>query len=147
MDRFIASTVFQGVAVEATLNIGSYTDQNCNVTLVTVPFIAAEGIDQSLIPGNITEFTELSSNTLPDLITTIDPPGRSLLWPDPLGGWNFTSIAGTFPVTVTGYRVDSDDGNFLGCQNIPSQVITAAGQSVVLGEIRVPITDPIFEGL
>lgn len=147
MDKFIASLAIQTVAVEATVTLNSYTDQNALVKLVTTVFTADQGIDPSTIPGNVTEFDALDSGDPPALVTTVDPPGKSVLWPDPVGGWTFLSNAGTYPVTVSGYRVDSSDGNFLGCQNIPQQIITGPGQSVVIGEIRLPVTDSIFQGL
>lgn len=146
MEKIVASAGLQQAATENLVNIGDWTDAAATVRLVTVPFAATPGIDPTTIPGNVTEFLTKTSGASV-LITTVDPAGQSIFFPEPIGGWTFLSQVGTYPVTVTGYRVDSPLPNFLGCQNIPSQVISGPGQTVLIPLVRIPIGPVIFDGL
>ncbi len=147
MDKFIASKALEDLAASEMTGLEDWTDAGATVSLITTGFTASREIDQATIPANTTEMPVLTSVAAPAFIETVDPPGFQLLWEDPLGGWTFLSDAGTYPQTVSGYRVDSAAGNFLGCQNIPPQIIDGPGRTVVLGEVRLPISPTIFEGL
>jgi len=68
------------------------------------------------------------------------------VWEDPAGGWDFVSIGTGFPKTFYGYRIDAVGGEFVGCQNMTPITITAAGEHIILGVIRVPIDGDLFTG-
>ena len=144
LDKFIASEGFQVAGAGLLESVTDYSDVAGIVKLVTTPFTASKDIDPATIPGNTTEFSAKTSGT-PTAVTTIDPPGRSTLYPEPAGGWTFTPSGGTYPQTVYGYRIDNAT-NFVGCQNIPPQIIEAAGDTVILGVIRTPIVQTPYQG-
>jgi len=144
MESFVASDTLEGAAAGAMESIPDFTDSPGTVTLITVPFVASSGIDESTIPGNVVEFVAKVSPAQPTKITTPGPTNYALLWPDPSGGWTWVSQTGTYPVTVYGYRVDSDSPNFCGCKNIQPVVINAAGETLTIGEVSLPIADTIF---
>jgi len=146
MEKFVPATGFQAAAIGGFEAITDFTDVTAKVSLITTSFVASPDIDETTIPANVTEFTQKTSSATPTMTATVDPPGQSLVWPDPAGGWNFQAGAGTYPLTVYGYRVDATGDTFLGCQNIPAQVIENAGEWVLIGVVRVPVSDLPLDG-
>jgi len=144
MESFVPSNDLQTNASATMASITDYTDIACTVKLITVPFVASRDIDPTTIPGNVVEFAVKTSSASPNVITTPGPTASALLWPDPVGGWTFIAGAGTYPLTVYGYRVDNATPVFLGCKNIPAVTLEAAGATLVIGEVSLPISNDIF---
>ncbi len=147
MNKFVSSDEMQAIANSLMEGVTNYSDLPGVVTLITVPFVAARDIDPTTIPANVTEFIAKTSPSQPSVVPTPASSGFSLLWPDPSGGWTFVSQTGTYPVTVTGYRVDTTGPGFCGCQSIPPIVVNGSGETITIGEIRLPLSSNFFDGL
>jgi len=143
MDRFIASQALQDQARQRMMDIPDWTDAAATVSLVTVPFVATQGIDEATIPANAVEYTPRESAEGPGVVFDSGDQQYYLFYPDPDGGWTFVSEAGTYPLTVYGYRVDID-GVFLGCQTISPRVVEGTGEYTTLGEVSLPVAATIF---
>jgi len=106
-----------------------------------------QGIDEAEIPASA-HFTPKTSSAAPTVVFTPETGEYSLLWPDPTGGWTFTSEEYAEDFSVYGYRLSAvADGIFLGCQRLSEPfIVTGDDQVVTLGEVRLPVADNFFDG-
>lgn len=146
MDKFIASEGLTNMYLDKLLEVGDWTDTPATVSLVTVPFEESADIDQATIPPDAATFNTKTSAG-PIIVDTPESGGKSMVWPDPIGGFKFTSTAASPTGNAYGYRVDAGD-NFLGAKTFPQPVIVDAADKVIyIGEIRLPINlDGLFTG-
>jgi len=131
---FVAATALNNAVQSGLAAIPDMTDVPVEVGLITVSFVESAGIDESTIPIS----ANFAAKTSGVPVGEIDETGRvALVFPDPVGGWDFPSIGTGFPVTVYGYRVNADDGTFMGCRQITPQTVTAVSQHVVLPTVAL----------
>lgn len=139
---FLASAAFNAEVPAAVVAIPGWTDDAASVSLVTNPPPFPETFDPSgftLASG----MPSLESDDPPAVLE--DGDGRTFYnWPDPVGGWTFTSSGGTYPYTVTGFFVKIAS-NYLGWAAITPQTISADGQTIILGKVQLQAPVQAFE--
>lgn len=147
MDLFTPSTELAGVAGLAMAGLVDVTDDAAEMGIITVDFVESKGIDESTIPADTATFALKTAGGGAAYTSVPELGGHALIWPDPAGGWNFTSLQASPSGFAYGYRVDSAAGTFLGCKKFPLPVpIGMAGEHVVVGECALPVNeDHIFD--
>lgn len=126
-------------------DIEDFTDSPARVSLITsAAFTESEDIDETTIPADDAHFNQIISGTP---LVQQDETGRFyLLFPPPVGGWQFTSTGTGYPITVYGYRVDCEaSGNFLGCKRLENMTFTGTGQTHNLDSVQLRIKDELIE--
>lgn len=131
----------KGADIRTALQAVPGLDENGDMELIKAPFTATgttdlAGLTQATFPG----YAVKTSAAAPELV--FDPiTGKWLfVWPDPEDGWIWTRASGAGdPETIYGVRVVG-----FGCFLIPPVLITNEGDSVIIGDIRVPVTDLPF---
>ncbi len=140
MERFIASDLLATLYMAQSAEVTDMTDVTATVKLITVDFIESSAIDQSTIPADVAVAAAKTSADPPSLVDTPETGGKSLLWPPPEAGWNFLSLAASATGFVYGYRVDSIEGNFVGCKKFPIAIpVEDADKTIVIGEVSLPV--------
>jgi len=140
MDSFIPSRWLLDLMGEASQALVDLTDVTGIVSLITVDFTESKDIDESEIPADTATFAAKTSGTSPNYVLVPEIGGRALVWPDPAGGWDFTSLQASPSGYAYGYRVDATGGGFVGAKKFPTAVaIAAIGVHVLIGEIALPV--------
>lgn len=149
MDLFTPSEDLLTVAAAAMAGLTDTTDDTAKMGIITVDFTESKTIDESTIPADTATFALKTAGGGAAYVDVPELGGHCLVWPEPAGGWDFTSLQASPSGFAYGYRVTSLAGTFLGCKKFPLPVpIDAAGQHVFVGEMALPVNaNHIFDPL
>ena len=135
MANVIGNSVLRD-AVDDSILAGGPFDDVVTITLIQSSFEATPTTDLSTLTA--ATFTGSASKDSGNTYTIINDPitnTRYIYIPEPAGGWKWTCSATPSPAqTIYGAKV----GDY-GCFNIPPVLVSAIGDTVLIGDILIPL--------
>jgi len=121
---------------EAMLTIPGF-DESADVILIKEPFVANRATDIPSLVVATFPGSGLRASGVPVLFKDVESGKWWIYFPEPEGGWVWTRSAGAGDLeTIYGFKVGA-----VACALITPRAIAVEGDTVVIGDIYVPIED------